>query len=65
MRGEIYVGENDDGDNRAIAEILSDVAEGVLTLHVVSDAGHFPMLESVGWLPQICAAFLAARDHHG
>lgn len=65
VRGEIYVGENDDGDNRAIAEILSDVAEGVLTLHVVSDAGHFPMLESVGWLPQICAAFLAARDDHG
>ena len=57
-RGEVFVGEYDDSDNRAIAEALGKTVEGV-TLHVVSDAGHCPMLERPGWLPQILAAFLA------
>jgi pimeloyl-ACP methyl ester carboxylesterase len=29
-----------------------------LELHVVEAAGHFPMLERVGWLPQALAALL-------
>ena len=57
--GEVFVGEHDDGDNRAIAETLGEAAGRALTLHVVAGAGHFPMLERPGWLPQVVATFLA------
>ena len=55
--GRVYVGELDDADNRQIAEALVRTAPG-LELRVLRGAGHLPMLERVGWLPQALAALL-------
>ena len=55
--GRVYVGELDDADNRQIAETLVRAAPE-LELRVVRGAGHLPMLERVGWLPQALAALL-------
>jgi 3-oxoadipate enol-lactonase len=59
-RCQVFVGEYDDSDNLAIAHTLRATVEGA-TLDIVSRAGHFPMLERAGWLPQILTAFLTAQ----
>jgi pimeloyl-ACP methyl ester carboxylesterase len=55
--GHVLVGEHDDPDNHAIARAISRAAQA-LQLHLVPGAGHFPMLERVGWLPQALATLL-------
>jgi 3-oxoadipate enol-lactonase len=55
--GRVYVGELDDTDNHQIAQTLAHAAP-TLELHIVRAAGHFPMLERVGWLPHAAAALL-------
>jgi 3-oxoadipate enol-lactonase len=55
--GHILVGELDDTDNHAIARVITRSAHA-LQLQLVSGAGHFPMLERVGWLPQALATLL-------
>ena len=59
-RCQVFVGEYDDSDNLAIAHTLRETVEGA-TFDIVSRAGHFPMLERAGWLPQILTAFLTAQ----
>jgi pimeloyl-ACP methyl ester carboxylesterase len=59
-RCQVFVGEYDDSDNLAIAHTLRETVEGA-TFDMVSRAGHFPMLERAGWLPQILTAFLTAQ----
>lgn len=59
-RCQVFVGEYDDSDNLAIAHTLRETVESA-TSDIVSRAGHFPMLERVGWLPQILTAFLTAQ----
>lgn len=59
-RCQVFVGEYDDSDNLAIAHTLRETVEGA-TFDIVPRAGHFPMLERAGWLPQILTAFLTAQ----
>jgi pimeloyl-ACP methyl ester carboxylesterase len=59
--GRVYVGELDDADNQQIAQALAHAAPA-LELHMVRAAGHFPMLERVGWLPHALAALLDELD---
>jgi 3-oxoadipate enol-lactonase len=55
--GHVLIGEHDDPDNHAIARVITRAAPA-LQLHVVPGAGHFPMLERVGWLPQALRTLL-------
>ena len=55
--GHVLVGEHDDPDNHAIARVITRAAPA-LELHLVPGAGHFPMLERVGWLPRALATLL-------
>jgi pimeloyl-ACP methyl ester carboxylesterase len=59
--GHVLVGEHDDPDNHAVAQTLAREARA-LELHVVPGAGHFPMLEQIGWLPQRLAELLDRLD---
>jgi pimeloyl-ACP methyl ester carboxylesterase len=61
--GRVYVGEFDDADNHQIAQALAHAAPA-LELHMVHAAGHFPMLEDVGWLPHALAELLDELDAH-
>jgi 3-oxoadipate enol-lactonase len=56
--GRVYVGEHDDRDNHAVARTIADAAPAV-QLHIVPGAGHLPLLERAGWLPQVVAGLLA------
>jgi pimeloyl-ACP methyl ester carboxylesterase len=55
--GHVLVGDHDDADNHAIARTITRAAHA-LQLHLVPGAGHFPMLERVGWLPQTLVTLL-------
>jgi 3-oxoadipate enol-lactonase len=61
--GQLLVGEHDDPDNHAIARMLAGDAQA-LQLQVVPGAGHFPMLEHGGWLPQALTKLLQQLDRH-
>jgi 3-oxoadipate enol-lactonase len=55
--GHVLIGEFDDPDNHAIARAITRAAPA-LQLHLVPGAGHLPMLERVGWLPQALATLM-------
>jgi pimeloyl-ACP methyl ester carboxylesterase len=52
--GHVFVGEHDDPDNHAVARTIASAAPK-LQLHVVPGAGHLPLLERAGWLPEALA----------
>ena len=55
--GHVVVGEHDDRDAHAIARRLARDARS-LRLQVVAGAGHYPMLERPGWLPEALTRLL-------
>lgn len=59
--GRVLVGELDDSDNHANARAIAGAARA-LQLQLVAGAGHLPMLERVGWLPQALASLLSQLE---